>query len=415
MSLQPVRGTHDLLPEAAEKFQKIIELSKEMARRHGFREIATPIFEFTQVFNRTLGESSDIVSKEMYSFPDRGGDSITLRPEGTAGIARAFISEGLAQHSPLKLFYAGPMFRYERPQKGRQRQFHQIGVELIGVPSVQADVECIALADLTLKALGLNTPPTLHLNSIGDLESRKNYREQFVQYLKKYEKDLSEDSQRRLQENPLRIWDSKSPGDQKILEEAPLLNQSLNADSKKFFDELQELLSLLKIPFQLDPKLVRGLDYYCHTVFEFKSSDLGAQDTVLAGGRYDGLISQMGGPHTPGVGWAAGLERLMLMSKLEVTQPFTVAVIPLGEDAEKEALLLCHRLRESGFVAEMSYSGNLSKRMKKAASLNAKAAVILGSEELKKGTAMLKDLTTGVQLEVKSADLESLLKKQQTT
>lgn len=407
--MQPVRGTHDLLPEESLRFQHVINMARETAQLYGFGEISTPIFEFTSVFQKTLGEASDIVSKEMYTFVDKGGESLTLRPEGTAGVARAFISEGLSQHLPLKLFYQGAMFRRERPQKGRQRQFHQIGIEFLGVANAIADLECISMASLLLKKLGLEKKSTLYVNSIGDSDSRKTYREALVKYLKDYKTQLSPDSQRRLEQNPLRILDSKEDVDKEIVSGAPQLKDFLNESSKTFFNEVLQGLKDLEVPYKIDSRLVRGLDYYNHTVFEFKAEGLGAQDTLLAGGRYDGLIEMMGGPSTPGVGWAAGLERLVLVGEQYPQPPRPVTLIPLGEEAERASLKILHELREKGIYIEMAYSGNLSKRMKKANATGSLKVLILGSEELKKGTFMLKDLDTGVQLEVPIKNIEQHL------
>ncbi len=309
--LQSVRGTHDLLPEAQAKHNTIIGVARSISERFGFQEMSTPIFEFADVFKRTLGEASDIVNKEMYTFKDRNDEEITLRPEGTAPIARAFISEGLSQRTPLKLFYQGPMFRYERPQKGRQRQFHQFGVELLGVASPYADVECLTLAHEILKGLNVLTTSSLQINSIGDDESRAKYTAALVKYLKENSAKLSEESQKRLTTNPLRILDSKSEGDQALLKNAPLISEFYNETSKSFFDTICGTLKNTGIPYHVNPFLVRGLDYYTHCVFEFRTTALGAQDAILSGGRYDGLIGQMGGPATPGIGWAAGIERFV--------------------------------------------------------------------------------------------------------
>ena len=271
------------------------------------------MFEFTDVFARTLGDVSDIVTKEMYTFQDRGGESLTLRPENTAGVVRAFLSNGLSQHVPLKLFYRGSMFRYERPQKGRLRQFHQVGVELLGVAEPLADVEVIALGADFLGTLGLDDKVVLELNTLGDSESRLAYRGVLVEYLQAHRDRLSEDSLTRLDRNPLRVLDSKDERDRAVVTDAPLITDSLNAASREFFDELTSLLGQIGVGYHLNPKLVRGLDYYCHTTFEFTTEALGAQGAVLAGGRYDGLVEQMGGPATPGTGWAAGVERLMML------------------------------------------------------------------------------------------------------
>ncbi len=377
----------------------------DVAQLYGYGEIMTPVFEFTEVFARTLGETSDVVSKEMYSFTDRGGESLTLRPENTAGVARALISGGLSQSLPLKFFYRGPMFRYERPQKGRQRQFHQIGIELLGVEGPQADIEVIAIGWHILQKLGLAEHVTVEINSLGDTESRNAYRAALVEYLSKFRDKLSQDSRDRLERNPLRVLDSKDEGDKAIVAEAPLLINYLNEHSRTFFETVRNGLGKLGVPVKVNPKLVRGLDYYSHTAFEFITSALGAQGTVMAGGRYDGLVSQMGGPATPGIGWAAGVERLsMLMGDALEPARRPVAVIPMGEG--DEALLVAHRLRQAGYAVEMGYSGNMKKRLARANKANARAAVILGEDELSRQAATVRDLDSGEQEEVPLSDLE---------
>lgn len=411
MALQPVRGTHDLYGPDMQKYLYIVETARRVAARYGFEEMSTPIFEFTQVFQRTLGETSDIVNKEMYTFEDRGGDSLTLRPEGTAPIARAFISEGLSQSSPCKFFYQGPMFRYERPQKGRTRQFHQFGVELIGVAQPQADIEVLSMAWNILSELNLSRSVQLKINSIGDDDSRNRFRQALVGYLTPLSSKLSEDSQKRLLTNPLRILDSKVEGDQKLLEKAPQLKDFFTPEANAYFETVRSGLDQLEIPYEIEPKLVRGLDYYCHVVFEFCSSDLGAQNAVLSGGRYDKLIEQMGGSKTPGVGFAAGLERLILLFNEVPDSPRPVSLVPLGEEAETACIKLSHELRAKGFCVEMSYSGNLSKRMKRANKAKAFAAIILGSEEIKNGVATWKDLDSGAQQEVRLTELPAFLQK----
>jgi histidyl-tRNA synthetase len=398
--LQPVRGTHDLLGEDARRHRHVIETALATAGRYGFSEIQTPIFEFTEVFARTLGETSDVVSKEMYSFTDRGDESITLRPEGTAGVARAFISGGLTQDLPLKLFYQGPMFRYERPQKGRQRQFHQIGVELIGVPTPQADIEVITVGADILDALDIFDGIVLQLNTLGDTESRQAYRGALVEYLMGHKDGLSEDSLRRLDSNPLRILDSKDEGDRKIVADAPSFGDYLNAASEDFYGTVKAGLDAVGIPYQQNDRLVRGLDYYCHTAYEFVTDRLGAQGTVMGGGRYDGLVETMGGPSTPGVGWAAGIERIAMMIEAPAIPARPLSLIPVGEDATIAAIKLAHDLRKAGHSVEMGYSGNLGKRMKRANKLNASHAVIIGETELEKGVATIRDLDTGAQVEV---------------
>ena len=400
-NLQPARGTHDLIFDDARKHRYIVDLALSSSKKYGFEEIATPIFEPTAVFARTLGEASDIVSKEMYTFEDRGGDSLTLRPEGTAGVVRAVISEGLFHKLPLKFFYAGPMFRYERPQKGRQRQFHQIGIEALGLPTPLADAESIACGYSVLKSLGVASSCTLKLNSLGDESSRAAFRQALVSYLEKYRNDLSEDSQNRLDKNPLRILDSKSAKDQEIVKNGPKLSQHLSAPAVKFKDELLELLTALGLPFQYDEKLVRGLDYYTHTVFEFVTDKLGAQDAVLAGGRYDGLVELMGGPSTPGVGWAAGIERLSLLlpdsSSIKISRP--LVVLPLDEKQISYGLKLAEFVRASSTQpVEVLVGSQLGKRLKKATDrYNSVVALIVGESEVQQNTVQCKFLDSGEQ------------------
>jgi len=414
-SLQPVRGTHDLLPEAMRRHRAVVDCAREVAARYGFQEMATPIFEFTEVFKRTLGDTSDIVTKEMYTFAPGGRDqeseSITLRPENTAGVARAFIAGGLAQQVPVKAFYAGPMFRRERPQKGRQRQFHQFGVELIGVPQPQADVEVIACGAQILEALGLQDAVVLELNTLGDPESRAAYRDALVAYFSDHRDDLSEDSRERLTRNPLRILDSKDEGDRRLVAEAPLFEHYLNQDSRDFFAAVRAGLDSLGIAYRLNPRLVRGLDYYCHTAFEFTTDRLGAQSAVMAGGRYDGLIKTMGGPQTPGVGWAAGVERLAMLTDEPAPAPRPIVVVPVGDAAAETALMVTQNLRHAGFVTELGYSGNLKKRLQRADKMNARAALLLGEEELAAESATLRDLDSGEQELVKLTSLTERLSR----
>ncbi len=312
-ALQPVRGTRDILPDEMRRHRVVVETARAVAARYGYEEMATPVFEFTEVFKRTLGETSDVVTKEMYSFSIGEGEQVTLRPEATAGVARALISGGLQQSLPLKVFYSGPMFRHERPQKGRYRQFHQIDVELLGVAEPLADVEIIALGADILEALGVLENTTLELNTLGDPESRKAYRAALVDYFSGYRDKLSADSRDRLTRNPLRILDSKDKGDRRLIEGAPLFGDYLNQESQDFFAKVREGLDAVGIRYTLNDRLVRGLDYYTHTAFEFITTMLGAQGAVLAGGRYDGLVETMGGPSIPGIGWAAGIERLSLL------------------------------------------------------------------------------------------------------
>jgi histidyl-tRNA synthetase len=396
-TLRPVRGTHDIVGEDALRHRKVIETGRAVAARYGYAEVATPIFELTEVFARTLGETSDVVTKEMYSFTDRGGEALTLRPEYTAGVARAFISGSLGQNLPVKLFCSGPMFRYERPQKGRQRQFHQIDVEVIGAPEPLADVEVIALGAGILRALGLQDHVTLELNTLGDPDSRRAYRDRLVAYLSAHRDRLSPDSQHRLERNPLRILDSKDAGDREILKGAPTLDASLNEASKTFFAGVRAGLDALGIAYAINPMLVRGLDYYTHTAFEFTTDKLGAQGAVLAGGRYDGLVAAMGGPDTPGIGWAAGVERLAMLLDETPATPRPVAVVPVGAGVDLAAFQLAEELRRCGHEVEFGFRGKLGQRLKSAARQRARFAVLLGEDELAADQVVLRDLDRGEQ------------------
>ena len=399
-SYQPVRGTHDLLPDAYRRHKWVTDTACEIAERYGFDEMIPPVFEFTPVFARTMGETSDVVSKEMYSFPDRSGEEeITLRPEFTAGICRAFVSNGLYDHAPFKVFARGPLFRYERPQKGRQRQFHQIDTEILGVPGPQADIEVLAVGHHILESLGIVEDCKLLINTLGDPKSRAQYREVLIAYLEPNKSGLSDDSQERIYRNPMRIFDSKSEHDQKILADAPLLKDHLNDASKSFFDEVCEGLTRIGIPFTLEPSLVRGLDYYTHTAFEFVTETLGAQGAVIAGGRYDGLIEQLGGRPTPGIGWAGGVERLAMMAGEAKARRRPIAIVPLGADAQAKALVIAHDLRKTGHMVEMGYSGNMKRRLARANKANARAALLLGDDELAKGVATVRDMESGEQTE----------------
>ncbi len=407
--LQPARGTHDILPDEMRGHRRVIDTARAVAERYGYDEMATPIFEFSRVFKRTLGDTSDIVTKEMYSFTDKGGDEITLRPENTAGVARCFMSEGLAQNAPVRLFYAGPMFRYERPQKGRLRQFHQIGIENIGTPGALADIEVIATGAHILDALGVRDRTVLELNTLGDGESRDAYRAVLVEYLQTRIGELSGESRERLTRNPLRILDSKDEGDRRVVADAPIFSDYLNEASQAFFAEVREGLDALGIAYAINPRLVRGLDYYSHTAFEFTTEALGAQGAVMAGGRYDGLIGMMGGSPTPGVGWAAGIERLAMLCGDPPPARRPIAVVPVGDAARIPALTLSEGLRRAGFRVDMAAGGNLAKRMKRANKIAAVAAVILGEDELARGSATVRDLQSGTQEEAPLASLADRL------
>ena len=405
MSLQRVRGTQDLLPEDKAKFRKVVETARDVAECYGFAEIELPIFESTDVFKRTVGETSDIVTKEMYTFNSRSDEELTLRPEGTAGVARAYIQNGLAQHGVSKFFYGGPMFRYERPQKGRQRQFTQFGCEMIGAGDYKADVDLLCLSRDILTALGVWGDVTLELNSLGDLDSRTAYRTALIDYLTPYKNELSADSQTRLHQNPLRVLDSKDENDKKIVVDAPKYDAYLNDDSRRFFDGVQNGLTQNGVNFTINPQLVRGLDYYDHTVFEFITDTLGAQGTVLGGGRYDGLIKQLGGAPTPAVGFAAGVERLALMLDSGTPKRQAIAVIPMGDSAEQKAWQILADIRNAGLCGEMAYSGNMKKRMKQADKIGATHAVILGDDEIAKEIVTLRDLQSGEQSELPTGKL----------
>ena len=398
MGLKRVRGTEDLKNLNLQKHNFILKIFEEVAWRFCFQEISTPLLEFTEVFARTLGEESDIVHKEMFTFKDRNGESLTLRPEGTAGVARHFITEKLQQQLPLRFFYKGPLFRYERPQKGRLRQFHTAGVEFLGEPSERGDVICISLAQMFLKNLGLEKDVQLEINSIGDLESREKYQENLIAYLKPLKRKLSKDSQRRLKTNPLRILDSKEEEDQQLLKEAPRIENFFNERSRKFFAEILKRLQALDINYSINPLLVRGLDYYNHCVFEYKSQnpELGTQNTLLAGGRYDRLIETIAqkGDRVPGVGWGAGIERICAILNQKLPRaPRPIALIPLGEEAENLALKLGWDLRLAGFaVFQPRATSNLKKKMKRACQMQAKYALIFGPEEIKSQTLSVKNL-----------------------
>jgi len=407
--LQPVRGTKDILGDDQRRHSHVVSTARATASLYGFDEWSTPIFEDTRVFARTLGDTSDVVTKEMYTFADRGGESLTLRPENTAGICRALVTGGLTQSLPQKVFYNGPMFRYERPQKGRFRQFHQIGAELIGAAEPLADAEIIALGWDILTRLGIADEVTLELNTLGDVPSRDAYRAALVAYFTQHQADLSADSQDRLARNPLRILDSKNEGDRALVAGAPTIAAYLTDSAAAFYQGVQTQLARLGVPFIENPRIVRGLDYYSHTAFEFVTSRLGAQGTVMAGGRYDGLVAEMGGPPTPAVGWAAGIERLSMLLNEAPAAPRAVAVVPMGEAAEPVAVALLQALRRAGLRAEMAYRGNTKRRMERANRIGARAMVILGDDEIARGVAAVKDLATGVQTDVVFDEIARML------
>jgi len=393
--LRTVRGVNDLLPEVLVKHNKVIEDALKISNQYCYSQIETPIFEFSEIFTKPLGISSDIVTKENYIFRDRSDDELMLRPEGTSGVVRAFLNAGLIQDIPKRFSYFGPMFRYERPQKGRLRQFKQFGVECLGLSNPMADVEVISLGKNFLQKLDLLNSTSLKINSLGDAESRSNYRKALVEYLNDYKTELSQDSLKRLSQNPLRILDSKNENDKKILANAPNILDYLNQESRQRFHKVTEGLDVLGIKYCIDKNLVRGLDYYCHTAFEFITNELGAQGTVLAGGRYDGLSKMLGGPDVPGVGWAAGIERLSLLIPSHFTSNPDVVLIGVSEEFNFLLLPLMQQLINEAFRVEVLYAGNISKKLKRANKIKASFAIILGEEEVKMKVLKLKNLVTG--------------------
>jgi len=393
---QPVRGTQSLLGEEADRFHEVVAAFDRVRRLYGFKRVEVPLIEPTAVFARTMGETTDVVSKEMYSFEDRSGDSITLRPEFTAGICRAYLSEGWQQYAPLKVATHGAAFRYERPQKGRYRQFHQLDAEIIGAAEPQADVELLAFGAQLLKELGIEGV-ILKLNTLGDPETRTAWRDKLYDHFKSHALALSEDSQDRLERNPLRILDSKAHQDWPIVDTAPAIDEFLSTEAADFFGKVTEGLDAAGVEWERAPRLVRGLDYYRHTAFEFMTDRLGAQGTVIAGGRYDGLIETLGGPHTPAVGWAAGIERLAMMIGAPQADQTIATIIPLGEAAEARAIGLLAELRGWGIIADMSFRGNMKKRLQRANAAGSLFAIILGDDEIARGEATVKDLQSGAQ------------------
>jgi histidyl-tRNA synthetase len=408
-SIQALRGTRDILPEETPLWQQVEATARDILQRAAYREIRPPMVEQTELFARGIGEATDVVGKEMYTFTDRGQRSITLRPEITAGLVRSVIEHKLiAQGGVQRLWHIGPAFRYERPQAGRQRQFHQLDVELIGSSAPRADAEVIAIATTLLTTLGLKSL-TLDINSVGNGSDRQRYRDALTAFLTPHKADLDADSQDRLGRNPLRVLDSKDAKTQDIVKDAPSLLDYLSEDSQRHFEQVQQCLSDLNITYQLNPRLVRGLDYYTHTAFEIQSADLGAQATVCGGGRYDGLVAQLGGPETPAIGWAIGLERLTLLLKQlqnQTIQPMDVYVVSRGEMAERTALRIAQELRQTGLAVEMDLSGAaFGKQFKRADRSGAAACIIVGDSEAAQGTAQLKWLTTGEQVELSQSAL----------
>jgi histidyl-tRNA synthetase len=407
---RPIRGTQDMLGDMADRFHHVVGVFDQVRRLYGFKRIEVPVFESTAVFARSLGETTDVVSKEMYTFEDRGGDSLTLRPEFTAGICRAYLTEGWQQHGVLKLATHGPLFRYERPQKGRFRQFHQLDAEVIGAGEPAADVELLVFADQLLNTLGIADGVTLKLNTLGDAGTRTAWRAALVEHFASHRATLSEDSQERLEKNPMRILDSKDPRDRPIADSAPDIDTFLTDEARDFFGGVTEGLAAAGVAWERDARLVRGLDYYRHTAFEFVTDRLGAQGTVLGGGRYDGLMESLGGPATPAVGWAAGIERLAMLLDAPPRECPVAVLVPMGDNAERAAMGLLADLRDIGIASDMAYKGNMKKRMQKASDAGARFAVILGDDEMARGEVSLKDLGSGEQRAVPIATLPEVLK-----
>jgi len=410
--IQALRGTRDILPDEVGYWQRVEAVARDILGKAAYREIRTPIFEQTELFERGIGEATDVVGKEMYTFTDRGDRSITLRPEMTAGLVRSLIEHKLyATGTVQRLWCVGPVFRYERPQAGRQRQFHQLDVEVLGSADARADAEVIALATDLLQTLGLKSL-TLDLNSVGTPADRQDYRAALIDYFTPYSAELDDDSQNRLTRNPLRILDSKHERTKEIVQAAPSILDYLSSSSQQRFEQVQQRLTDLGIAYQVNPRLVRGLDYYTHTAFEIQSADLGAQATVCGGGRYDGLVTELGGPETPAVGWGLGMERLVLL--LQKFQPIGGSIVDFyvvskGDRPEAQALVVTQALRRLGFAVELDLSSSaFSKQLKRADRSGAAACLILGDTEAENGTVQIKWLASGEQQAIAQTDLPDL-------
>lgn len=407
--LQAIRGMKDLLPEDFAHQKEIIDIARKIGERFGFQEVSTPILEYHSVFARTLGDTSEVVSKEMYNFEDRSGDSITLRPEFTASIVRAFISNGLNHQLPLKYFSSGPVFRYDRPQAGRQRQFHQFNFEYLGADGFYTDAEILKTASDILDELGVLQDSTLELNSLGSGSSRIDYAKALQDYFGKYESDLSDDSKLRLKKNPLRILDSKDAGDQKLVQNAPIISEFYSDEDKAYFNNMLELLDLQGVKYKISPRLVRGLDYYCHTAFEFTTTKLGAQSTIVGGGRYDGLSKIMGGPDLPAIGFAAGIERIALLRseyKANLSRP--ISIIPIGDENLFSAILLANTLRKAGKAILVQHKGKLAKKMQAANKTNSSHSIMLGADEAASKQYKVKNMENGEETRLSEAELLKL-------
>lgn len=416
-TIQAIRGMNDILPIDSAQWQQVENVLKSVLNQYGFNEIRLPIVEHTPLFNRAIGEVTDVVEKEMYSFEDRGGESLTLRPEGTAGCVRAGIEHGLLYNQEQRLWYMGPMFRYERPQKGRYRQFNQIGVEVFGLAGPDIDAELIIMTARWWKALGINDHVTLELNSIGTLEERANYKSALVAFLTQHKDKLDDDCLRRLDTNPLRILDSKNPDVQSLLVNAPNLLDYLESESKAHFERLCQILTANHISFKINQRLVRGLDYYNRTVFEWVTTSLGAQGTVCAGGRYDGLVQQLGGKATPAVGFAMGIERLILLIQSLNPSLFTATqadlyVVSFGENSIEHAITIAEHLRNDMPTLRCIVNhggGNMKKQLTRADKHGAKFAILLGEDEIINQQVTIKSLISGEQVTVTQKDMVEFL------
>jgi len=416
-NIQAIRGMNDYLPADTAIWQRIEGTLKQVLASYGYSEIRLPIVEQTPLFSRAIGEVTDVVEKEMYTFEDRNGESLTLRPEGTAGCVRAGIEHGLLYNQEQRLWYIGPMFRYERPQKGRYRQFHQMGVEVFGLQGPDVDAELIMLTHRWWKALGIADHVELELNSIGSLEARANYRSALVAFLEQHKEVLDEDCKRRMYTNPLRVLDSKNPDIQTLLNDAPTLGEFLDEESREHFSGLCALLDDAGIKYRINQRLVRGLDYYNRTVFEWVTSSLGSQGTVCGGGRYDGLVEQLGGRATPAVGFAMGLERLVLLvqavnPEFEPTRIVDVYVIASGQGVQSAAMQLAEKLRDADPALKLMTNfggGNFKKQFARADKWGARIALVLGEDEVKTGQVVIKDLRTGDQQTLAQSDAAATL------
>ena len=407
MKVQPIRGTHDLHGKSLAKYRHSQDLVKNFANIYNFNEIITPIFESSNLFKKPLGENSDVVLKEMYTFDDRNGSSLTLRPEYTTPMIRAAISNNLLEKIPQKLYGIGPMFRRERPQKGRYRQFNQINFEILGTHDVLADVELILLADDILKNLLPNNKIDLHINSLGDYDTLRKFKENLSLYYDKYKNELTIDSKNKIYSNPLRILDSKNINDIKINENAPKISDYYSIKARNKFENIKNLLIDSCINFEINSNLVRGLDYYCHTVFEFKTNDLGSQDTLIGGGRYDGLTKILGGPDIPGVGWAGGIDRIIMLMQDLVEKEKKVYLILIDENIKNYGFKVLNLLRKNKISVCFDYNYNLKKSLSSANQLNSKYAIIIGEDEVKNNSCTLKNLSKNSQ---KTISLEEIIK-----